>query len=367
MCSPGSRRARRAVADALAARLVPGPATAAAELHRGAPLRRGGRRLRVRQRQSLALRPGRHRALDRGRASRAPSWRSSSTSGSPASRRAPARASRCRSRSASRSGGSAASSPGSTTSPTARRPRCRGAHDFGDGVLRHPVQLYESVAMAAFAVVYLWRVLRHDRFVIAQGFYLAVVFYGAQRFVWEFFKPYGTLVGPFTLFHLLSAAVLVYAVVMIATAPKPEVSMNGLCVGLVPYVFWGQTHVVVRDLPRAGAGEDPDSRTTRSGTRSAAAQHGVQSTLLSTDAAYWRHVQGLHQAGRPAARVAEPHRIRLPVRLRAVPGSRAAFVPGADRDQRALQSHLPGVLCRIARRSSRSTCRSPPSSACSTR
>ena len=76
--------------------------------------------------------------------------------------------------------------------------------------------------MATFAAVYLWRVLRHDRFVIAQGFYLAVGFYGAQRFVWEFFKPYGTLVGPFTLFHLLSAAVLVYAVAMIATAPKPE-------------------------------------------------------------------------------------------------------------------------------------------------
>jgi len=96
------------------------------------------------------------------------------------------------------------------------------AHDFGDGVLRHPVQLYESIAMAAFAAVYLWRVLRHDRFIIAQGFYLAVGFYGAQRFVWEFFKPYGTLIGPFTLFHLLSAAVLVYAVAMIATAPKPE-------------------------------------------------------------------------------------------------------------------------------------------------
>jgi prolipoprotein diacylglyceryltransferase len=95
-------------------------------------------------------------------------------------------------------------------------------HDFGDGVLRHPVQLYESAAMAAFAAVYAWRVLRNDRFWISQGFYLAVGCYGAQRFVWEFFKPYATLVGPFTLFHLLSAAVLVYAVAMIATAPKPE-------------------------------------------------------------------------------------------------------------------------------------------------
>lgn len=96
------------------------------------------------------------------------------------------------------------------------------AHDFGDGVLRHPVQLYESAAMAAFAVVYVWRVLNRDRFWIDQGFYLAVGFYGLQRFVWEFFKPYGPLIGPFTLFHFLSAAVFLYAFAMIATAPKPE-------------------------------------------------------------------------------------------------------------------------------------------------
>jgi prolipoprotein diacylglyceryltransferase len=97
-------------------------------------------------------------------------------------------------------------------------------HDFGDGVLRHPVQLYESTAMALFAVAYVVRVRKGDRFWIANGFYLAVAWYGAQRFVWEFFKPYGSLLGPFTLFHLLSAAVLAYALIMIATAPKPGVS-----------------------------------------------------------------------------------------------------------------------------------------------
>jgi prolipoprotein diacylglyceryltransferase len=95
-------------------------------------------------------------------------------------------------------------------------------HDFGDGVLRHPVQLYESAAMAAFAAFYVWRVHRNDRFVIDNGFYLAVGFYGVQRFVWEFIKPYGTLIGPFTLFHFLSAALVGYAAVMIATAPRPR-------------------------------------------------------------------------------------------------------------------------------------------------
>jgi prolipoprotein diacylglyceryltransferase len=95
-------------------------------------------------------------------------------------------------------------------------------HDFGDGVRRHPVQLYESAAMALFAAVYVSRVVSGSRFWIDQGFYLVVGFYGLQRFAWEFVKPYGTLVGPFTLFHLLSAAIVAYAVVMIATAPNPR-------------------------------------------------------------------------------------------------------------------------------------------------
>jgi prolipoprotein diacylglyceryltransferase len=92
-------------------------------------------------------------------------------------------------------------------------------HDFGDGIARHPVQLYESAAMAAFAISYIACVRRNDRFVIENGFYLAVGYYGLQRFVWEFIKPYGTLFGPFTLFHVLSLLIFLYAVVMIATAP----------------------------------------------------------------------------------------------------------------------------------------------------
>ncbi|MBV8923187.1 prolipoprotein diacylglyceryl transferase [Bradyrhizobium sp.] len=93
-------------------------------------------------------------------------------------------------------------------------------HDFGDGILRHPVQLYESAAMAAFAIIYVLAVLRHADFIIENGFYLALAYYGLQRFAWEFLKPYGPVLGPLTLFHLLSLAVLAYALVMLARAPS---------------------------------------------------------------------------------------------------------------------------------------------------
>ena len=81
--------------------------------------------------------------------------------------------------------------------------------------------------MAAFAVVYVICARRGNRFVIENGFYLAAGFYGLQRFAWEFLKPYAPIVGPFTLFHLLSAAIAAYAVVMLATMPRhPERSAH---------------------------------------------------------------------------------------------------------------------------------------------
>lgn len=95
-------------------------------------------------------------------------------------------------------------------------------HDFGDGILRHPVQLYESIAMAGFAAFYVVMVLRRDsgdNFIVTNGFYLALAYYGAQRFLWEFVKPYGALIGPLSLFHLLSLAIFSYAAIMLATAP----------------------------------------------------------------------------------------------------------------------------------------------------
>lgn len=92
-------------------------------------------------------------------------------------------------------------------------------HDFGDGIQRHPVQLYECAAMAIFAAWYVGMVMQRNSFVITNGFYLALAFYGLQRFVWEFLKPYAGLIGPLTLFHLLSFAIMLYAVVMLATAP----------------------------------------------------------------------------------------------------------------------------------------------------
>ncbi|MBC8037276.1 MAG: prolipoprotein diacylglyceryl transferase [Rhizobiales bacterium] len=87
-------------------------------------------------------------------------------------------------------------------------------HDFGDGLLRHPVQLYESFAMTGFLAVAIILIGARNPFFMRNGFYLLVIFYGAQRFVWEFLKPYGPLLGPFNLFHFICAGLVIYSLSM---------------------------------------------------------------------------------------------------------------------------------------------------------
>jgi prolipoprotein diacylglyceryltransferase len=85
--------------------------------------------------------------------------------------------------------------------------------DFGDGVPRHPVQLYESATMAVFLVVFVLMLQPGGETVRRTGFYLFVAVYALQRFGWEFLKPYGTVLGPLNVFHLLSLGLIAYAVI----------------------------------------------------------------------------------------------------------------------------------------------------------
>jgi hypothetical protein len=92
------------------------------------------------------------------------------------------------------------------------------AVDLGDGVLRHPVQLYESFALTAFLLATLFLLAHRNGWFMANGFYAFVLFYAGQRFIWEFLKPYGAVLGPFNLFHLVCAGLAAYAVTMMRSA-----------------------------------------------------------------------------------------------------------------------------------------------------
>jgi hypothetical protein len=99
--------------------------------------------------------------------------------------------------------------------------------DLGDGIARHPVQIYESLAMALFLGVY-WRALvKERRWAVEHGFHAFVLVYAAQRFAWEFLKPYPPLIGPFNLFHFAMIGLAVYALVWIARgSPRPDPGLS---------------------------------------------------------------------------------------------------------------------------------------------
>ena len=88
--------------------------------------------------------------------------------------------------------------------------------DFGDGIVRHPVQLYESFSMVVFLLIVLTTYKNHQHFWTIKGFYLFVLFYAGQRFIWEFLKPYATLFSQFNLFHLLALLMIAYALIMLS-------------------------------------------------------------------------------------------------------------------------------------------------------
>jgi phosphatidylglycerol:prolipoprotein diacylglycerol transferase len=72
--------------------------------------------------------------------------------------------------------------------------------------------------MGAFALrFYLW-LRRQPEAAAARGFYVFVAFYGAQRFLWEFLKPYPAVLGPLNVFHLACLGLVIYAFAMLRRA-----------------------------------------------------------------------------------------------------------------------------------------------------
>ncbi|MBS0639001.1 MAG: prolipoprotein diacylglyceryl transferase family protein [Acetobacteraceae bacterium] len=86
--------------------------------------------------------------------------------------------------------------------------------DFGDGVARHPVQLYESAAMALFLLAYLLALRDRRPWALRRAFYVMCVWYGLQRFAWEFLKPYPPLFASINVFHVLCAGLVIYGCVL---------------------------------------------------------------------------------------------------------------------------------------------------------
>lgn len=87
--------------------------------------------------------------------------------------------------------------------------------DHGDGIYRHPVALYESLAMLTVLPVFVLGLQRGWLWLPRYGFYVFAFYYGLQRFGWEFLKPYAPLVGSLNLFHIVAMGLMGYSLMMI--------------------------------------------------------------------------------------------------------------------------------------------------------
>lgn len=95
-------------------------------------------------------------------------------------------------------------------------------HDFGDGILRHPVQLYESAAMGLFFLYSVWMFYYRKKTFEHTIFYQFIGYYSLQRFVWEFLKPYEKVLLGLTLFQILCLILMIYALIYLKSESTRE-------------------------------------------------------------------------------------------------------------------------------------------------
>jgi phosphatidylglycerol---prolipoprotein diacylglyceryl transferase len=87
--------------------------------------------------------------------------------------------------------------------------------DFGDGIARHPVQLYEGFTMAVLFIAAAHGLLTNRQHWWRNGFYYFAIVYGGQRFMWEFLKPYPRLPFGINMFQVLCLGLIAYGIFML--------------------------------------------------------------------------------------------------------------------------------------------------------
>lgn len=85
------------------------------------------------------------------------------------------------------------------------------AYDFGDGVMRHPVQLYESFLMTLFFIFSVTIFINNRLLFQATMFYYFILFYASERFILEFLKPYKSIIVELNLFQILCLILIFYS------------------------------------------------------------------------------------------------------------------------------------------------------------
>ncbi len=96
--------------------------------------------------------------------------------------------------------------------------------DFGDGLIRHPTQAYESLFHLVMAFV-LWLLLR-EGWLRSHHLQLYLIAYGVYRFLTEYIRPEPISVGGLTFFQWVSLALIAGMMAQWCLQPRPEPTNN---------------------------------------------------------------------------------------------------------------------------------------------
>ena len=81
-------------------------------------------------------------------------------------------------------------------------------------VLKHDTPLDSRFIRGLFNVYYTAVMFTSTVAAASYGFYVFAGFYGIQRFLWEFLKPYPPVIGPLNIFHLICIVLVGYSLFM---------------------------------------------------------------------------------------------------------------------------------------------------------
>ena len=181
--------------------------------------------------------------------------------------------------------------------------------DFGDGIRRHPTQLYEIAFLVALAGVFLWRLRSHRQ----RGCMFSQFLFGylAFRLVVEFIKPRYTIpIVPLSAIQLSALAGMVYALLHWddqccgKIGVLPEVGAAGVLTGGIdgPDSAAGDTGGTFIELtnslcPICLAKVEAKVLIDAGGVflQKFCPDHGPQRVLIADDVAYWRQSRALHK------------------------------------------------------------------------
>ncbi|MGN7986879.1 prolipoprotein diacylglyceryl transferase family protein [Pedobacter sp. 22226] len=80
--------------------------------------------------------------------------------------------------------------------------------DLGDGILRHPIMLYEIIYL--LLLIFLFNLLKHKELINGDRFKLLMVLYFLFRFLIEFLKPYHSLFLNLSSIHWSALFIFIY-------------------------------------------------------------------------------------------------------------------------------------------------------------